>query len=378
MKRKILTLTAICGFLLIACTDPTGGSTENVNDADIQAETTGGTTSTTNQLSNDYYRAVITDGEYQVSQSRGITLNLNSNFNLKAFEVGLMNLSHEQFPTDSYFFQEGQYLDSSTVNSWLGRYHEEDNPDGLNPEDNGSVEPDERNPIYLESILEQNYMVETDDGFQLSGITIGLAMNSVDYYTQVDFGAEFETQISRDELLAEGREMADTIVQRLREMEGIGDIPIVVGIFEQTAKDNLAGGVFISEAVSENGAASVGEWSDLSLEKVIFPTGSEDSNESTSFENFKSEVENFFPNLSGVTAEVTYADEQLVRMKVEIVTQFYGESEIVAFTQHVADQAATFLPQAIPIEITISSITGTESFLAREAGETEFYSHIFD
>ncbi|WP_373472005.1 CamS family sex pheromone protein, partial [Carnobacterium alterfunditum] len=77
-------------------------------------------------------------------------------------------------------------------------------------------------------------------------------------------------------------------------------------------------------------------------------------------------------------AEALYTDDQIVNMKISVSTQFYGESEIIAFTQHVAEKAASFLVPNVPIEITIDSINGTEAFLAREAGETKFYTHIFD
>lgn len=359
---------AACAFLLSACQsdEPETKETESV----------GKETETTSQLSGDYYSAIITDGTYKTSLNRGVTLGLNSTVNLKAFETGLMELSQEHFSPDSYYFQEGQYITTETTNNWLNRLSE-DNPNGLNPEDNGKLEPNERNPIYLNSLLEQDYMVQTDDGFKLGGISIGLAMNSVDYYTKEQFGAESETKISQDKLLEEGKKMADKIVQHLRETEGVGDIPIVVGIFEQSTKDNLAGGVYITQAQSDDGSTSLTDWEPVNQKKVIFPTSGE-SNELSSFENFKAEIESFFPNLSGVTAEALYTDDQIMNMKVSINTQFYGESEIIAFTQHVSEKASSYLLPNIPIEITIKSINGTEAFLAREAGETQFYTHVFD
>ncbi|EDP69306.1 lipoprotein precursor [Carnobacterium sp. AT7] len=369
MNKKAIALMAVCAFLLSAC------QTEDPNTK--EKETVGKEIETTSQLSNDYYSAIITDGAYQTSLNRGITLGLNSNVNLKAFETGLMDLSQKHYATDTYYFQEGQYIDADTTSKWLSRVSEE-NPEGLNPEDNGDVEPDGRNPIYLDSLLEQDYMIKKGDGFELGGISIGLAMNSVDYYTKKEFGSEFETKISKEELLAEGQKMADKIVQRLRKTEGIGNIPIVVGIFEQSTKDNLAGGVYISEAISEEGSTSLKDWKSINQKKLIFPTSGEESNELSSFQNFKAEIENFFPNLSGVTAEALYTDNQIMSMKVSINTQFYGESEIIALTQHVAEKASSFLLPNIPIEITIDSINGTEAFLSREAGETEFYSHVFD
>lgn len=382
--------------LLTACAAPeeenTAGETTGESS---QTELPEEEATTTRQLSDEYYRSLITDGQYTPSSNRGASLGTNSNFNLKAFEIGLLEISQDYFSTNNHLIQEGQYLDSSTVNQWLGRISQEGegfnqygearelsakdaNPYGLNPPNNDSLEPNERNPIYLESILEQNFMTETENGYTLSGISIGLAMNSVDYYQKEAGGPYFETQISDEELLQQGKEMADKIVERMRAMEDLADVPIAIGIFKQTPQDSLAGGTYIAEGISENGSATVGSWRNNSVDKLVFPLEGGESAELNSFENFKAEVESFFPNLSGVTAIATYTDNTLVKIKIDINTQFYGETEIIAFTQHVYDQAAKFLPPNIPIEISISSINGMESFLSRNTGETEFYTHIFD
>lgn len=383
MKRKLIVLVASCAVLLSACGDVTGNNQTTTTDTSTSEKAK----ATTSQLSKDYYRTVINDGQYKVSQSRGVSLSLNSGYNIKAFETGLMSLSHSEFPTDSYYFQEGQQLDAETISKWIKRSSGDNpepdltisDPEGLNPVDNGELEPDKRAPKYLSQILEQNYMVKDGDNFKLAGISIGLAMNSVDYYQKVQYGAEFKTDIQRANLEAEGKKMANEIVARLRKMEGLGNLPITVGLFEQTAKDSLAGGVFFSEGVSKDGAATVANWKDINEKKVIFPrTDGETSNETTSFENFKSQVQSFFPNLNGVTAEATYSGDQLIKMKATVTTQFYGQSEIIALTQHVSDNASKYLPPNIPIEISINSIDGMEAFLNRDSGEKEFQSHVFD
>src|SRR5699024_2533266 len=194
-----------------------GNDTEG-NNANITTE---------NQLNSTYYRPLIVDGEYKTSNSRGITLKMNSSVNLKSFETGLMRLSQNYFSTENHLFQEGQFISSDSIYSWLGR-ESEDNPEGLNPSDNKKTEPDERNPIYLQTILEQDYYRETDEGTKLAGVSIGLGMNQVDYYRKVQFGPEFETQISKEELLKQGQKMANEIVKRMREVEEIGELPIMV------------------------------------------------------------------------------------------------------------------------------------------------------
>ena len=103
-----------------------------------------------------------------------------------------------------------------------------------------------------------------------------------------------------------------------------------------------------------------------------------ESAEGNAFANFKSEVENFFPNLSGVTGVAHYIEDNLVTLQIDIMTQFYGKGEIIAFTQYLNQAANTYLPENLPIEIKVESLNGIESFLKRESEETEFVTHIFD
>ena len=188
MKSKLLVLLTGSIILLTACATPdeTGETTSDGSQTDLVAEET---TSTSRQLSDEYYRSLITDGEYKPSVNRGASFGTNSSYNLKAFETGLLEISQNYFSTDSHLIQEGQYLDSTIVNTWLGRYtpsgegfdqygdpkttkEGSENLEGLNPQHNGSKIENERTPIYLKSILEQNFMVETENGYSLSGISI--------------------------------------------------------------------------------------------------------------------------------------------------------------------------------------------------------------
>ena len=114
---------------------------------------------------------------------------------------------------------------------------------------------------------------------------------------------------------------------------------------------------------------------------MVFPATSTNSvpnsNDEHSFENFKDKIQNFFPNLAGVTAQAQYDGNTLKGMNVNITTQFYSETEIISFTQYVAQAAQSYLPNKIPIDIQILGSDGkTQAFLSRNAGEGKFESHI--
>lgn len=370
-KRGLL--LAGIGFLT-ACTD-----LENTSEQPPQTNTNAVPVEmTSNQLSNAYYRALIVDGVYQPSQNRGVSLQLNSNVNMKDFESGLLDVARSVFSTDTYYFQEGQVITEETAQKWLGRQSTE-NPDGLNPAGNGSTDPKSRVPIYLSQIVEQDYMIQTENGFELGGIAIGLAMNQIDYYTTKDdqdriYTHEQKLDVAKVE--EQAKKYGNQIVARLRSEADLGSIPIVVGIFVQSPQDSLAGGVYSFEGLSNEGN-SVDEWVPRNEEKVLFPADVE-SEDASHFANFKNEIQSFFPNLSGVTGVGRYKNGQLQDLEIDIMTQFYGETEIIAFTQHITDAASQFLPQNAQIEIKVESIDGIESFVARNQGSQNFTYHIFD
>ncbi|WP_208560994.1 CamS family sex pheromone protein [Marinilactibacillus kalidii] len=385
-KKWLLTSMAGLAMFLASCdrlpnsdesdeqvSEQTEGGEEAVDSTDTVVET---------RIDDNYYRPLITeDGSYEPSLNRGITRSLNSNVNIKTFENDLMRLSHKYFSTEDHYFQEGQFLPADLATSWLRRAEpltekQIENGEtilGLNPEDNGSEDPESRAPNYLSSILEQDFYTKTDDGIKLSGISIGLALNSVEYY-----GDNQQQPIPRDVLKREGQRIGSEVVSRMRQLDGVGSVPIMVGLYEQSTRDNFAGGVYISQGISQDGAEAVSDWTDLNEKRLVFPVEGMQSAEGNSFANFKSEVENFFPNLSGVTGIAHYVDDALVSLQIDIVTQFYGKGEIVAFTQYLNEAANAYLSENLPIEIKVESLNGIESFLKRDAGETEFNTHVFN
>ena len=121
MKKKIITLASATMMLLAGCANINQATQKNVETESSRSKVV---QSTTNQLSNQYYRALITNGRYQVSKTRGATLSLNTGFNLRNFESGLIELSRAVFPTNQYFFREGQVIDSTTTNQWVARKSE--------------------------------------------------------------------------------------------------------------------------------------------------------------------------------------------------------------------------------------------------------------
>lgn len=413
MNKKIRMNVSI----LLACLMLVGGvkqvrsqaqEDEPTNPDEVTVQTT------TNQLSSEFYRAVIIDGQYQIGASASSNNNLSSAANSRAFEEGLLRISKQVFPTEQYFMQEGQIIDEATMTSWLAR-ESATNPEGLNPalpeevaETQSSLEESlaseesvdpaddpedvteegaeeneqivtnvQSTPIYLSQVSEKNLMVETEDGFALGGIVLGLAMNSTYEYTDAD-GVIHKQEISVGEMRERGRQFANIIVGRLRNTEELRSVPIVVGIYRTAPSEEVVGGTYVLDGISREGN-SVTDWTENNEYRIALPIieASDQSDQYAYFDNFNNEIINFFPNLNGISGEALYIDGGLASLNVEIVSQFYKQTEITALTQHITDVSQRTLPEGVAIEIKVISDAGVEAYVGRPAGATQYQSHIF-
>ncbi|SUP58955.1 Protein involved in sex pheromone biosynthesis [Weissella viridescens] len=237
----------------------------------------------------------------------------------------------------------------------------------------------------MQTIEEQDYMKQKDGKLELGGIVLGLGMNTEDTYQKEQYGANFVQKISAEDRVAQGKEMAQEVVQRYRKMNGISnDVPIVVAMYAQAPDDSLAGGNFYSWNKSASGD-KLGNWNKLNYKTVTLPIqGSQDdpnqkspaADLNKSFTNFTNNVQNFFPNLSSVTGQATYKDSQVKELNVTISTQFYSATEITNFANYVAQVAPNYLPKGVPVKISISSSSNMQAYVTKQANDDKYTTTI--
>lgn len=207
---------------------------------------------------NGNYQGVIQNGRYKTSKARGINVAQNDNqFNQKSFESGLTQVSKRVFSPKSYIFQEGQYLNTGTLQSWLGRKTKK-NPNGLNPTQGKKSDP---NPEYIQQIEEQDYMTDSGRSMKLKGVVIGVGINSEYNYQKKTDGPSYTKKISKDEMQQQGEIAAQKILTRLREKKDLRDVPIVIALYKQAPDDSLVGGSFF--AYSKNNGNKISKWTKL-------------------------------------------------------------------------------------------------------------------
>ncbi|MGL4819522.1 MAG: CamS family sex pheromone protein [Bacilli bacterium] len=337
-------------------------------------------------ISNDYYRVVL---PFKPSEARGLNVaTMNNRLDLNEFEDGLLRISQEVFDTDKYFYQEGQYLKKDQILEWLQRSKSakpkqgESADLGLNPKDDGKgtlEERNARNPLYVSSILEQNFLVKTkDDKLSLGGISIGIGLNSVHYFNQED-GYPREYRIPDADLIKEGKRIAQEVIKRVRAVPELANVPIVVGLFKQGEKSSLVPGHYLMYADLDKGKTTISDWKNVNEEYVLFPSkvaSNEYRENSAVFNNFKKDIEDYFPNYTGVIGEGYYVNNQLVRLEISIPIQFYSRSEIIGFTQYVTGLVMEHFPNYIEVSVAINSSRGEESIIVRKQDAKEPFVYI--
>lgn len=339
-------------------------------------------------LAEENYRMLI---DSNLSQARGVITNQIANrVDIDELEEGLRRHSKEVFDPDSYYFQEGQYLTEEILYDWLERYDEEGEPLGLNPElgvesnaeDDVVEKAEKNNPKYLSHILEQNYLRKTkDDVVELAGISIGIAMKSV-YRFQTEVGGPYNYEdISESEMMKEAQQIANEVTQRIRQLEGLENVPIMIGIFREAPQSSLVPGNFVAKTnVPPGDKASVGSWEDVNEEYVLFPSEhgrNTYADTHATLVDFETDVASYFPNYVSVIGKGFYQNGNLQRLTVEIPVSFYGKAELIGFTQYVYGLVLSGFPTDYRLEVNIISGERQEALIVRDPGEEKGFVHIY-
>lgn len=373
MKKLLMGLLIFAFAInLTAC-----GNLKNSNLTNNPANTNGKQkTYQTTVTDKNGYNVLLKDGQYLISPTNGITASNNdNNVDNRSLEVGLLNISHDLFSTDKYVFQEGQVLTPRQVNIWLSRYSKH-NKQGLNYKKSKKY-----SPIILNQIFEQDFLVKSGSSYKLGGISLGLALNSVDYYTKVKDGSEYHVNIKKNQQLAYGKKVAYTLIKRLRKISALKHIPILIGLFQKTGRDSLIGGNYLAYSIVDTNSSKINEWKSVDYSSQVLPTIGDtkpiNSTDAASFSDFKAAIQGYFPNISGVIAKVHYQNKHLKQMNISITTQFYGYAQIESFSRLTLSVAKKYLPNNVPIEIRIESVNNLQATITKNDADDSYYVHVF-
>nr|WP_263312809.1 CamS family sex pheromone protein [Mammaliicoccus sp. Marseille-Q6498] len=394
MKKGFLILATV--ILLTACSSDTTQKNDQ-NKSDKEKEQTK-QISTGMQISNDYYRTLL---PFKVSAARGLTQdNMISSFNSEAFESGLLDISKKTFPTEDYLYRDGQFLDKDTVRAYLSPKYtkkeisamsDEDKEAkkagenlGLNPTHDGEKDPEkiaEKSPTYLSHIIEQDYFTESDAKKQkISGMTIGLAMNSEYVYQKEQYGETYTKKLDKKEVEKKGKEMAEEILSRLRVRDDLKNIPINFAIFIQSGEGDIEPGKFVVHASSDGGKRSVKSWEKMNQQHVTIPSSDAsdlDENLNSNFEQFNQDLQKYFPNFTQAVGTGKFDDDKLTELKIKVPLDYYGKAEVVGVTQYVSDLSEKYFKGVDDFEISIVDGEEPQALITKTKDDKETQIHIY-
>ncbi|QTM98229.1 CamS family sex pheromone protein [Sediminibacillus dalangtanensis] len=370
MKRKAVIW--LCVLLAMAGCAPSFDNDEEIieeNQDDTSQETA---IIPSYNVTEEEYKVIL---PYKVSKARGVIVGQIANrLDIGELEEGLRRHSKQSFDPDKFYFQEGQKIDEDTVLTWI---------DELNPED--EEDWDEKvyrnNPRYLSHILEQDYLQKTGENtVELGGMSIGIALKSNYRFQTEPGGPYYYEDISEKEMLREGKKIAQQILERVRGMEDMPDVPIMIALYREEGRNALVPGEFVAKTSVSANSSSIGDWESIDEENVLFPSDDAKENyseESDRMKTFEQDVAEYFPNYTGVIGKGFYIDDELKKLRIEIPIEFQGKAEVVGFTQYVYGLAMETFENYYDLEINIKSNQRQESLITRDAGEDEPEVHIY-
>lgn len=157
------------------------------------------------------------------------------------------------------------------------------------------------------------------------------------------------------------------------------NVPITIALYEQAAKTAVVPGNFVAYTNVGEGSSEISDWKKVNEKYYLFPndtTKEKYRDDHQTFVKFKEDVEEYFPNFSGVIGRGYYIDDQLQEMKIEIPIQFYGKAEAIGFTQYVTGLVMEYFPSYVSVEVSVTSVNGQEALIVRNANEKEPFVHI--
>lgn len=326
------------------------------------------------QARDSYYQMVI---PFKPAAARGLAQRqVSSSLELEEVELGLMRHSTGAFKPENYAYQEGQLLTSEDVSRLLGR--KDKTSEGLVPLNpayaNGTaevaedqfVEENKKSPLYLASLVEQNYMTKTDNGYQLGGVSFALILNREYVFQAPNFGPTYTEKLDEKKVIAEGERMANELVAQLRKREDFKDLDINVALYMKASQGSPTPGNYVKSAfVGTAGEVTASDWKDVDETYYYFPSAkatTEVRDDAQKFSLFSDRIADVFPDFSGMIGKGFYQNGELSRIEIDIPIQYYSRAELVGFTQHVVGllENRWEYNRNVPVRINVTSLGGEQ------------------
>ncbi len=284
--------------------------------------------------------------------------------------AGMERYAKKYFPVDEYYAMEGQIISDydSLFKPLIKLRESEENPQGLNPSTGSLFDTGTslgqvvlENNIILD-LFEMNFL-DKDTG-ELAGIAITLVARDANK-TIID-GVEKEFTIGEDQLYNYMSNAGRKLESYMRNLPLVGDVPIMIALYNIASSDDTLAGGFIGEGLFEG---RLGQFNRVSEEWVLYPSVEAfniDATVYTQFNNFKSSLTGFIEENIGVIAKGLYVDDSLNKLIIQVNTYVKTYSEAHALTQYCIELLNNFTSDTYSIVVEIKLSDETISVIQRD------------
>ncbi len=315
------------------------------------------------------------------SVNRGlITMMINNRSDMDEIETGLMSMSTEHFSPDEYVYQEGQYL--KKISTWLGR-KSDSNKSGLNPaleitddmDWEKQMELEKKNPMYLAYIHEQNYV---DSDGKVKGISLGLAMNTVDYIRVEDDKKLMhfdEAKIDEKMMKEYGKKVATSVVSRVRAIKELKNVPIMISIYKLQPLNSVVSGNYISTTYLDENDKKINKWDDVSDKYYYFPSDEGEEKDRDLYNRIRDledYVSKFFSHQDiEFVGKGLYQKDTLNKLVIDVHTGMVKETELIGFAQAIGPEIVDYFPHT-PVYLYVKTPKGLKATIVKEQDQEPF------
>ena len=246
---------------------------------------------------------------------------------------------------------------------------------GLNPANDEIINIDgiDVNPVYLAYLLEQNYVVQSEDETVLEGVTIGLALNPYQTWKN-ELGYDQTIVLDENTLIEKGKEIAQRVIDILRTQEQFETVPIMIGLYIVQEESAVTPGHMVAKTLVGEKNSQIKNWEKVNEKYYLLPDNNTlafDSNLSNQFSAFKQVIKEYYPHYYGIIGIAHFMDDKLTNLEITVNIDFYGLAEKLSFHQLLAQLIPESFSPEYNIDVVIRSSEEIYGVLKRPANERE-------
>src|SRR5699024_2007419 len=99
-----------------------------------------------------------------------------------------------------------------------------------------------------------------------------ISLKSVYRFTTETGGPYYYEEIPRGEMLEEGKKIAQKVLEEIREIDELVDVPIMIALFREEEQSAPIPGQFVAKTVVDEGENEIGKWKSIKEENILIPS----------------------------------------------------------------------------------------------------------